>query len=204
MEAWRQRELTGDMSVDRVPGCGEATIKRLNAKFEGMEDKATFMLIGSFLSLFDQAALDGGGLMAVCDKFKAQLEEWETPSAWRDTVITAMAEKIFAGFRAPMTMDPDRLSSSRMNHEKMEAFLSKELTGNCEKDFTGIGEKAAKSLPDYGVETSYQLFGLALTSADSNEFEETILEAGVASGYSATVVHQVVEKLSGGIKLPSE
>merc|ERR1711977_234879 len=127
MEAWRERELTGDLNVDRVPGCGEATIKRLEAKFPGMEEKATFMLIGSFLSLFDKAALDGGGCMqAVCDKFKAQLAEWDTPKARQDTVITAMAEKIFAGFRAPMTMDPARLSSSRMNHEKMEAFLAKD------------------------------------------------------------------------------
>jgi len=204
MDEWRGRVLTGCMSDDRVPGCGEATIRSLESKFPGMEDKATYMLIGTFLSLFDQEALKGGGVMAVCDKFKEQLAEWETPAAHRDTVVTAIAEKVFAGFRMPMQMDEDRLSSSRMNHEKMEAFLSKELTGDCAKDFSGIGDKAAAQLPNYGVETSYQLFGFALTSKDANEFEDALKEAGVAGGWSATVVHQVVEKLANGVRLPSD
>ena len=128
--------------------------------------------------------------MDVCDKFKHQLEEWETPAGHRDTVTTAMAEKVFSGFRSTMEIPPERLSSTRMDHDKMETFLGKELSGDCQADFTGIGEKAAKSLPDYGIETSYQLFGFALTSADAKEFEEAMIEAGVAKGWGATVLHQ--------------
>jgi len=40
-----------------------------------------------------------------------------------------------------------------------------------------------------------------MTSEDADDFEATIKECGVAGGWSATVVHQVVEKLAAGITL---
>lgn len=92
-----------------------------------------------------------------------------------------------------------------MTHAEIEAFLAKDLTGDLAKDFKGISEAAAGKINDsLGCANSWMFFGIALTSDDANDFESTCKEGGVAASYSATVVHQVVEKLAAGVKLPFE
>jgi len=195
MEEWRQRVVDGNMTTDCIPGVGEATITKLtDAGYDN-----TFKLIGAFLGFMGE----GQGVMEAAQAFKDFLGEHETPAGFRDTVTTAVVEKVMVGCRMPMIMDEARLSSSRMDHAKMEAFLTKELTGVTDKDFSGISAAASEKLKaNAGVDTTWQFFGLALQSADADEFEDQIKGAGVAGGWSATVVHQVVEKLAAGFVLP--
>ena len=196
MEEWRQRELTGNLKEDRIPGVGEATIAKLEAS---EQTNSTFRLIGTYLSLFTEEQTTLG----CANEFKKVLQEAGTPAGFQDTVVTAIVEKIMAGFRVPMKMDEDRLSSSRMSHADIEAFLAKDLTGSLADDFKGISEKTAGNMAsDGGIENSWMFFSMALTSEDANDFETTIKEFGIAGGWSATVVHQVVEKLAAGLTLP--
>jgi len=195
MDAWRAQELTGDLVGDAIPGVGPASVETMKAA--GID--TTYKLIGAFLGKMgnDQT------VMGAATAFKTDLAEMGTPTNFQDTVITAIVEKLMQGFRIVMTMDESRLSSSRMKHEDIEAFLEKDLTGDLAKDFKGISEAAAGKLADEGgVETTWMFFGMALGSEDANDFEATIKECGVAGGWSATVVHQVVEKMAVGIKLP--
>merc|ERR1711998_566604 len=90
MEKWRNRDLTGNLGDDAVPGIGEATCEKLVNS--GVYD-TTFKVLGAFLG-----CMGPEGNLAGCTAFKELLEEWDTPAAWRDTVITACAEKILAGF----------------------------------------------------------------------------------------------------------
>jgi len=196
MDEWRERPLTGDLAEDRVPGIGAGTIAKLK---EQAAYDTTYKLLGTFLGLMG----NGEGVMETAGKFKEVLAEQDTPSQWQDTVVTAVVEKVMKGFRMGMEMSEDRLSSSRMKHDEMEEFLAKEFTGDLEKDFKGVSAASAKKLADNaGVETSWQFFGLACTSENATDFETTIKECGIAGGWSATVVHQVVEKMANGVKLP--
>lgn len=101
MEEWRGRTVTGNLTEDRVPGVGPGTIAKLEEK--GAYD-TTFKLFGAFLGCMDE-----GTVMSAAQKFKDLLADFETPAAWRDTVVTAVVEKVMAGFRMPMTMDESRL-----------------------------------------------------------------------------------------------
>merc|ERR1711934_159906 len=194
MEEWREKVLTGDLEADAIPGVGEKTCELLVG--QGTND-TTFKVLGAFLGCMGSA-----GNMAGCNDFKGVLEEWGTPAAYRDTVITALGEKVNAGFSFHMVMSDTRRQSSRMTAEKLEDFLDKQLTGDLANDISGISEASAKKLADdLGTETTWQFFGIALTSSSADDFEETIKEAGVAPAWSATVVHQVVEKLAVGLKM---
>jgi len=145
----------------------------------------------------------GETTLGAAQKFKDLLEENETHAQHRDTVVTSIVEKISSGFVFPMAMEEDRLTSSRMTNEKMEAFLAKELTGDLATDFSGISEDTAKTMAlDGGVDNSWMFFALALQSENADDFEATIKDFGVNAGWAATVVHQVVEKLSNGLTLP--
>ena len=195
MDAWRSQELTGDLIKDAIPGVGPATVDKM--KDAGMD--TTYKLIAAFLGKMTK----GQTVMKAATEFKNDLAEMGTPTSFQDTVITAIVEKLMQGFRIVMTMDESRLSSSRMKHEDIEAFLEKELSGDLDKDFKGISEAAAGKLAEEGgVETTWMFFGMALGSEDANDFETSIKECGVAGGWSATVVHQVVEKMAVGIQLP--
>jgi len=198
MEEWRGRDLTGDLEGDAIPGVGPATIEKFKAN---EETKSTYRLIGSYFS----GITEGETTLGAAQKFKDLLEEHGTPKQYQDTVVTAIVEKILAGFRITMQMDEARLSSSRMSHADVEAFLAKELTGNLAKDFKGISEATAKKMnEDGGVANTWMFFALALQSENADDFEATIKDFGIAGGWSATVVHQVVEKLAAGLQLPYE
>lgn len=196
MDEWRARELTGDLERDAVPGIGPATI----AKLKGNEEtKTTFRLMGAYL----QGLTTGATTLGAAQTFKDCLEAHDTPAQYRDTVVTAIVEKITGGFVFPMAMSEDRLSSSRMTSEKMEAFLAKQLTGDLATDFSGISEDTAKNMAkDGGIENTWMFFAVALQSENADDFEQTIKEFGVNPGWAATVVHQVAEKLTSGLTLP--
>jgi hypothetical protein len=195
MEEWRKLEITGVLADDAIPGVGQATIDKM---MENPATDSTYKLFAAYLGKMTP----GQTVLGAAQEFKNDLGELGTPAQFQDTVVTAIVEKLMAGFRVPMKMDEARLSSSRMSHADMEAFLTKDLTGNLAEDFKGISDASCKKLADEGgVESTWMFFAMALGSADANDFETTIKECGVAGGWSATVVHQVVEKLASGIPL---
>lgn len=174
---------------------GEATIRKLKSK--GVT--STWKVFGKFVGHMDE----GVSLLDAASAFKTDLAEATTPTQHRDSVVSAVAERVYSGFQCPMVMDDERRKSSRMDHEKMEAFLAKDLTGDLEEDFNGIGVESAKKLKRAGVRTSWQLFGKALElDGDADEFEDFLTTNGTASGYKATVTHQVAERLANGLHLP--
>ena len=107
MEEWRQRVLDGNMTTDCIPAVGEATITKLtDAGYD-----STFKLIGTFLGFM----AEGQGVMEAAQEFKDVLAEHETPARFRDTVTTAVVEKVIVEFQIPgltMVMGEARLSSS--------------------------------------------------------------------------------------------
>jgi len=196
MEEWRHKAITGDLLEDHPPGCAEGTAKIL--KENGIE--STFKLLGLFFTGHPSA-----DTMEACQTFKNILHDYGTPAAWQDTLVTSVCEKVLAGFKCHIEMDPDRLTSSRMTEEKLEAFRKKAksggLSGCVAEDISGISEATAEKLKKFNVHSTWQLFGLCLASDDSNDFEATIKGCGVAGGWSATVVHQVVEALNVGVAI---
>ena len=198
MDEWRACELTGDLTQDSIPGVGEATISKM---LDSGAYDTTWKLFAAYLGKMTPRKT----LMSAAEEFKQDLEKLGTPRQYQDTVVNAIVEKLKAGFRMPMTMDAARSTSSRMTKDDMKDFMDKDLSGDLAEDFKGISPAAAGKLLDQGgVESTWMFFGMALGSADANDFESTIKECGVAGGWSATVVHQVVEKLASGIKLPYE
>jgi len=112
---------------------------------------STFKVIGAFLSQIGE----GVSTMEAAQAFKDVLKENETPAQYRDTVVTAVIEKVMDGCKMGMGMDEKRRKSSRMTHDQMEEFLNKQHTGIVATDFRGISENtAAKLAENAGVETS--------------------------------------------------
>jgi len=193
MQQWCNSTLTGDL--DEVPHVGGATISEL--KKDGV--KSTWQLFGKFITHLNENV----GLLTAASRFKDDLANAGSPVGHRDSVVSAVAERVYSGFKCPMEMDDDRRSSSRMTHAKMEKFLEKDLSGDLASDFDGIGSESAKKLRKAGVHTSWQLFGKALEfDGDADRFEDFLTNNGTASGYKATVTHQVAEKLAHGLHLP--
>lgn len=198
MAKWRAKALTGDLKTDHPPGIGPATIKKLE---DGGIDN-TFKLLGMFF-----AGMPSVDIMEACQAFKNYLHTLKTPAGHQNTAVTGIAEKVYAGFRCPLEMSDDCIASSRANHEVVEAFVKKakdgELSGNLAEDVLGISEYSAQlASVRGGMNTTWQMFGIALQCADAEELEVTLRDAGVSPAWSATVVHLVVEALNEGFKLP--
>ena len=193
LEQWRQATLDGKLT--QIPGVGPVTAAAL--KRQGI--KTSYALIGHFLSLVDE-----DGLLPACDRFKALLEDCETPPAYRDTVVLAIGEKISSGFLVDGLSTPaDIRASSQCNNQDIEDFLAKELTGDPQQDFKGVGPKSEAALAEMDVNTTWQMLGALLMLGSAKKFEEQLKLAGVASAWRSTIVHQCLEKLAAGLKLPA-
>ena len=83
LEEWVEVPLNGDLT--QIPGMGKVTAAELQR--QGIA--TSYALIGHFLSLMDE-----DGLLPACDRFKALLEDCETPAAYRDTVVQVIGEKL--------------------------------------------------------------------------------------------------------------
>lgn len=194
LEEWKEAPLNGDLT--QIPGVGKVSAAALQR--QGIP--TSYALIGHFLSLVDE-----NGLLPACDRFKALLEDCETPAAYRDTVVLAIGEKLNAGFRVEgMDMPAEIVESTQCNHQDIEDFLAKELTGDPQQDFKGVGPKSKSALAEQGVDTTWQMLGTLLTLGDALEFREQLKLAGVASGWRSTIAHQCVEKVAAGVKLPTQ
>ena len=78
-----RKPLNGDLSVDKIPGLGEAGISRLRA--EGV--LTTFALVGKFLSLHE-----GDGSVPHCNRFFQWLKD-SGISTHRAEIVQAVAQK---------------------------------------------------------------------------------------------------------------
>ena len=192
LEQWRQSILDGKLT--QIPGVGPVTAAAL--KRQGI--KTSYALIGHFLSLVDEDGLQPAG-----DRFKALLEDCETPPAYRDTVVLAIGEKISSGFLVDGLGTPADIRSSQCNNQDIEDFLAKELTGDPQQDFKGVGPKSEAALAEMDVNTTWQMLGALLMLGSATKFEEQLKLAGVASAWRSTIVHQCLEKLAAGLKLPA-
>merc|ERR1712072_288565 len=222
MRAWLLREVSGSLEDDKVPHVGPATIDKLHEA--GIT--TTFELIGRLFLEIDADA----GPQEACDRYKAMLHAAGCAPAHLDSVVTAVLAKAASGtFKCPCQMSAERLASSRMDWDKMKKFLATPLTGDLIQDLMGVGKASMKGLaeldPDTevegyeaaeggpitvgqmtglttGVTTTWQLLGMGIVCKDADMFEALLKTAGVATGFRATVVHQVVERLNAGIKVP--
>jgi hypothetical protein len=190
MEEWRNGTLTGNLEVDAVPGVGPATIRKLKAS--GVS--TTYALLGRYL----QHRGPGVDSMAAAHKFKRDLADWDTPKKYQDTVVTAVVEKLMAGFKLTMTGE----FSSGYDHHKMEEILATPLTGDLAVDFKGISPKTAASMAKkWRIENTTQFFGVALQFNDAGEFQAELKALGVNASWSGKVVHQVVDRLWQGLEM---
>merc|ERR1711998_427515 len=194
LEQWKEATVDGDLT--QIPGVGKVTAAALQSR--GIE--TSYALFGRFLSLMDE-----DGLLPACDRFKALLEDCEAPPAFRDTVVLAIGEKLSSGFRLEgMHMPAEIVESTQCSHQDIEDFLAKELTGDPQKDFKGVGPKSKRALAQQGADPTWQMLGTLLTLGDALEFREQLKLAGVASGWRSTIAHQCVEKVAAGVKLPTQ
>merc|ERR1711998_782060 len=109
----------------------------------------------------------------------ALLEDCETPAAYRDTVVLAIGEKLNAGFRVEgMDMPAEIVESTQCSHQDIEDFLAKELTGDPQQDFKGVGRASKKALSAEGVNTTWQLLGALLMLGDAVDFRGQLKQAG--------------------------
>lgn len=222
MRAWLERDVSGSLEDDKVPHVGPATIDKLREA--GIT--TTFELIGRFFLEIDERGPQEG-----CDRYKAMLHAAGCPPAHLDSVVTAVLVKAASGnLRCPTVMSAERLASSRLDWEKMKKFLATPLTGDLSQDLMGLGKASVKALAELdpntevegyvaaetgspitvgemtglttGVTTTWQLLGMGIVCKDADMFEALLKTVGVATGFRATVVHQVVERLNAGIKVP--
>merc|ERR1711959_113309 len=193
MREWLEKELTGDFTEDKVPKFGPAGQDACAAN--GVD--TTFKLLGMF---FTELGIESDP-MGACDSLKAKLHDFGCPASHLDSVIMCIFERIAKGFRAPMTIEAERLASSRMTQEKMMDFLGTPICGDL-GEISGLGEKSQDGLVAAGITSTWQLIGKALMCNDAGEFEEFLKASGCAAGYTATVTHQIVERLANGITVP--
>ena len=200
LDEWRGKKLTGDLEKDHIPGVGPATIRLL--KDNGVN--TTFQVFGEYLSCWGPDVDTTGA----ADDFKVKfLGETgiQSPEKWRNAVVEAILEKLNTGceFDSGATyVSEEFLVTSMCNHDDIEKFLDMEFSQDLAEDFKGVGPESKKKLLEHGIATTYQLFGLALKSENMMDFKEKLSDAGVASGFIHTIIHQIVEKLKVGLKMP--
>lgn len=193
LEQWRNATVTGDLS--QVPGISDATITALGRH----NITSSFELMGYFLMQLGPNIT----VLEACNECKAMLEECGTPASHRDAVVVGIGEKLASGLQVEgIEMDETRLRSSQMSHQDVESFLERELTGDLEVDFKGVGKVSKTAMANHEVKSTWQLFGFMLMCGNTDDFEKWLREVGVAKGWTATVTHQCVEKLAHGLTLP--
>ena len=97
MQEWRETQLSGN--VDEIPYVGEATVPALSSNGMG----TTWQVLGKFFSYFDE----DHNMLAAANRLKAALADAGTPGAHRDSVVTAVAEKVYDGERYPLALVPN-------------------------------------------------------------------------------------------------
>merc|ERR1711871_247597 len=207
--AFADNKLTGDLQLDNIPGLSDTAINHFQ---QSDTFDSSFSILGKY---FHESTRWSQKHPAT---FKKLLEQHGVAESSHDTVMNSLSAFIEA--RGPcMRMEDDRVESSRMTHEKIEAFLARDLTGDLSADLLGIGGETPEKMrnsriqwPFYegvqegtecqnerrnfvSVSNTWKLLGLALVSSDARQFEALLKTAGVATGWSATVIHQVIEKL---------
>lgn len=194
MEKWLETPIKENPGC--VPYIGERTEKRL-AK-HGIA--TTWQLLAKFLSHLCENEISADSL----NYFKQVLVDAQTPTQFSDSVVTAVSERIFHGFTCPMVCDEHRVKNSQLTAADMEEFLKKDMTGDIKKDIKGIGQETKTLLQNEGIYTTWQFFAKALQfGRDADSFDQYLKEKQVVSNaWRATVIHQVVEKMHAGLRIP--
>jgi hypothetical protein len=207
-EDWLQKPLCGDLKRDDVPCCGPSTILVLR----GAGVTTTYNLFGEYL----KCRGSGTSQLAQMSAFKGWLEHVGVRSNESETLTAAVGARMNVGVDFEcVQMTTPQMKSSRMTDETIEEFLAKDLTGDLETDFTGIGEKGVKMLARNGITHTCQLFGHLLSSTSGtgaekrgqavDDFSDFLKVNGVAPAYAFTVVHQVVASINEGeMALPGD
>merc|ERR1712216_570213 len=153
-------------------------------KLEKLNMGTTFKYMGMFF-----AGAPSEDIMEACNKYKTWLKEELGGSANKDSMVDGVVRKCLQGFTCanpaavPTCLNiPDAwVESSRANHETIEDFKERcatgGLTGNLATDVYGISPRTCKAMAKCGMNTTWQMFGIAMMCDSAEELKENLEDA---------------------------
>jgi len=195
-QKWMDLTLTGDLSKDKIPGAGAATITK--CKENGVT--STFSLLGKYLEGFGQ----GTSREESAEIFKKWLSDIQTPAPHRSVVVDAVFSKLFQGFNIPAVP----LRKSAISDQTLLKKLDAVWTGQLCEDLWGVGTQGQTALNGAGIQTTWQLAGHFLQVYDYKNaqssvtaFEDWLKKLGVSPSHVAGVVQVLVGRIIAGLNI---